>query len=103
MSVLHEAGRLRKLVLKWQGSTESPENMKKLKDVTNYVVDFNMKGLHKVEKDLVFPWMRKELKEKFEDMKVYQAYDIILSQLESDRKIVAKLGTDLVSAVASVL
>ena len=36
-------------------------NIDRLKKASEYVVGFNLKGLHKIEADLFFPWMKEKL------------------------------------------
>jgi hypothetical protein len=66
------------------------------KQGTDYVIGFSLKGLHKIEVDLFFPWMREKLtsvdKEDLSD-----AFATVMDQLESDRQKVEQLGDSIVS------
>jgi hypothetical protein len=97
MSLGREAGRLQKLASRMQASCRV-EELPALRMAADYVVGFNMKGLHKIEKDLFFPWVR----EKFNaigESDVAKAFSVVMDQLESDRKTIELLGTSLVSFV----
>ena len=84
-----------------------------LKQATEYVVGFNLKGLHKIEADLFFPWMRNKLttssmiqaaatttttKTKTTTTDLVNAFGSIMDHLERDRQKVAKLGESIVSS-----
>jgi hypothetical protein len=87
MSLVREADRLRRL------AESSPEDLPALTQAVDYVVDFNMKGLHKIEKDLFFPWVRK----KVQDSTVGGAFLILMDRLESERRAIQELGAAMVS------
>jgi hemerythrin-like domain-containing protein len=80
-------GRLHKLALK-----TNPLNVQKLQDATEYVIDFNLRGLHKIETGLFFPWMRQQLTSRPQDKKVSSAFSAVMEELEMERLQVAQLG-----------
>lgn len=92
MSLVREAGRLKTLAERSSAKDGCPP----IKQAVDYVVGFNMKGLHKIEEDLFFPWMRKKLTA-VDQQDLAQAFGSVMSQLESDRKKVAQLGESIVS------
>lgn len=92
MSLVREAGRLKTLAERSAAKDGCPP----IKQAVDYVVGFNMKGLHKIEADLFFPWMRKKLTA-VDQKDLAQAFGSVMSQLESDRKKVAQLGESIVS------
>jgi len=68
---------------------------------TEYVINFNMKGLHKIEGPLFFPWMRDKLtaastfafaSSVTSPSLLVSAFGSILDQLETEQRMVAKLG-----------
>jgi len=74
----------------------------------NHVIDFNLKGLQRVENDLFFPWLRKKLTEPNDDRTdkliargindaVFGAFQTVLDEIDYDRKQVAELAERLVS------
>jgi hypothetical protein len=92
MSLVREAGRLRKLAER----SSSNDECSPLKQAADYVVGFNLKGLHKIEADLFFPWMRQKLTAiPQKDLAI--AFGSVMDRLESDRKNVARLGVSIVS------
>jgi hypothetical protein len=97
MSLVREAGRLQKLSSRMQASCRV-EELPALRMAADYVVGFNMKGLHKIEKDLFFPWVRGKFNA-IGESDVVKAFSVIMDQLESDRKTIELLGSSLVSFV----
>jgi hypothetical protein len=92
MSLVREAGRLKKLAERSNCNGACDH----LKHASEYVVGFNLKGLHKIEADLFFPWMRKKLTE-IQQKDLASAFGSVMDRLESDRKKVAQLGESIVS------
>lgn len=90
MSLVREAGRLKTLAERSTAKDGCPP----IKQAVDYVVGFNMKGLHKIEADLFFPWMRKKLTA-VDQKDLAQAFGSVMSQLESDRRKVAMLGESI--------
>jgi len=90
MSLVREAGRLKQLARR----SSSDEGCGPIKQASDYVVGFNMKGLHKIEADLFFPWMRNKLTA-VEQKDLARAFGSVMDELESDRKKVAKLGESI--------
>jgi hypothetical protein len=63
----------------------------------HHVIDFNMNGLHRIEEDLFFPWLDHRLcGSKQHDKKLIDAFHKVLTELNSERSQVAKLGKLLV-------
>jgi len=105
MSLAREARRLQKLAEKLQredgaenaaGQTDLLVAAKKAAD---YVVGFNMRGLHKIERELFFPWVREKVWSSHGDDDVIPAaaFDVLMDRLDSDRKYIENLGRSLVS------
>jgi len=65
-----------------------------LEKAAYHVVDFNMKGLHKIENELFFPWLKEKLMNVGEEDS-RRAFSKLLEDLEEDRRYVAKLGIAL--------
>jgi len=69
-----------------------------LSQAADYVVGFNMKGLHRIEADLMFPWMRNKLTNK--DLSIpqdtIQGFATAMTQLETDRETLVLLGRSIV-------
>jgi hypothetical protein len=94
-SLIREVGRLHKLALK-----SNLQNVEKLQQATDYVIDFNLRGLHKIETNLFFPWMRQQLTYLPKEKEVAKAFESIMDELESDRAQVAQLGSFIRQSVA---
>jgi len=87
-SLARDARRLRKLAMK-----TNTKNTESLKHACDYVVGFNMMGLHKIETNLFFPWMREKLTIGFpEKQKLSISFSSAMDGLETDRWAVAQLG-----------
>jgi len=87
-SLARDAGRLQKLASKTE-----PKNAEILKDASDFVLGFNMVGLHKIEATLFFPWMREQLTGSTLDKpELYAGFSSAMDALERDRKEVASLG-----------
>ena len=95
MSLVREAERLLALAKRFQ--RKSVEERQPLVQATDYVIGFNLKGLHKIEADLFFPWMKKKLTDIKEPKQLSKSFEKVMNQLEADRKTVAKLGESIVS------
>jgi len=90
-SLFRDAGRLHKLATK-----TDLVGVETLRDASDFVVGFNLIGLHKIEASLFFPWMR----EKLTSQKDLQgAFSAAMDDLESDRRTVASLGEQISNSV----
>lgn len=111
MSLIRESSRLQKAAQKLIAIRSSSSAILDSKDNDNddwndftkaasYVVNFNMKGLHKIEKTLFFPWVRQrisQLAKAQERPQVATAFGTIMDHLERQRRTVEQLGSELVS------
>jgi hypothetical protein len=95
-SLIREVGRLHRLALK-----TSLDNVGQLQEASDYVVDFNLRGLHKIEADLFFPWMRQQLTSLPKDRDVCKAFASVMTELEKDRVKVSQLGKKIQQNAAS--
>jgi hypothetical protein len=94
MSLVREADRLNKLATKLLEKSSSDEAHSLEKEV-DYVVGFNMKGLHKIERDLFFPWVRKKMELSIKNPEFAKAFSTVMNQLEGDRQTMETLGMSL--------
>lgn len=88
-------------------NTDAPnaETVNQLESAYDFVVNFNMKALHRIEEKTFFPWIRKKflILEKPADSKDHSNEDIqhalktVLLHLDQERDKVRKLGLALVS------
>ncbi len=97
-SLVRESGRLSNLAQRAKSALESDDRITEvLHQAVDYVVGFNMKGLHRIESDLMFPWIRERLTTaKDMDPKVSQEFASVMGQLENARKRLVELGEGLV-------
>jgi hypothetical protein len=89
-SLIREVGRLHALALK----TNLP-NVEHIQKATEYVIGFNLRGLHKIEADLFFPWMRQQLTLLPRDSDLSNAFAAVMTELEEDRLKVSRLGESI--------
>jgi hypothetical protein len=115
LSLVRETKRLQKLAERYQirlssdeedASTSGATTNKKdaphpLKQAADYVVGFNLKGLHRIEADCFFPWMREKISSLTDGNDVSKAFSTAMDQLEENRKSVAKLGKSIVSSIGA--
>ena len=99
-SLVRESGRLCTLAQRAK-SAESDDDSntmaKALHQAADYVVGFNMKGLHRIEADLMFPWMREKLTTIGDAAaEVSREFSHVMGKLESDRKTMVGLGDSIV-------
>jgi hypothetical protein len=99
-SLVRESGRLCRLAQRAKSVEEGDDSdtmVKALQQAADYVVGFNMKGLHRIEADLMFPWMREKLTTiDAVAAAVTREFSSVMSQLESDRKTLVELGDSIV-------
>jgi hypothetical protein len=88
-SLVRDAGRLHRLALKSDVTTAET-----LKDATEYVVGFNLLGLHKIEETLFFPWMREKLTS-VPKKELSSAFSSVMDKIENDRQKVDHLGSSI--------
>mmetsp|Transcript_11499 Transcript_11499/g.27454 ORF Transcript_11499/g.27454 Transcript_11499/m.27454 type:complete len:341 (+) Transcript_11499:390-1412(+) len=92
-SLARDAARLQKLALKTE-----PKNALTLKEACDFVVDFNMMGLHKIEATLFFPWMKEKLTAgTSQNPDLRTAFSSAMDSLENDRVAVASLGNKILT------
>jgi len=100
-SLVRDAGRLHRLALK-----SNVNNAETLKDASDYVIGFNLSGLHKIEVPLFFPWMREKLTtcnskvlpattNQKQELQLSAAFSSAMNALEKDRRTVAQLGDNI--------
>ena len=120
MSLVHEARRLRHIAAtlhdRHQRNPMQDEEMSDttdvlaLRTVADYTVDFNMRGLHRIENEVFFPVLRQRISSSStakilgnDKEVVTAAITTVLNQLDKDRKGVELLGTSLVRRAAQTL
>ncbi len=89
-SLVRETDRLHRLA-----SRTNVDSAAKLKEASDYVVGFNLRGLHKIEAGLFFPWMREKLTSSAPRGELRAAFASVMDQLEDDRRMVEELGDSI--------
>lgn len=87
-----------------QSSSDANTVLQSLKKITEYVIGFNMKGLHKIEKELFFPWLRSHLGKKHSSIKkidIRQSFNVVMDEIEKETKSVSVLGAEILKVVQS--
>jgi hypothetical protein len=100
LSFLREAGRLQKLaqrsvpLLQKESSTNAAGQ--DLYNAVDYVIGFNLQGLHRIERDLFFPWLRHHLSA-VPDATLARALKDMMKELEDQRQRLETMGKSVVS------
>jgi hypothetical protein len=96
MSLVREARRLHQLAHRLQKEPQESDNAAKaLYTVADYCVNFNLRGLHRIEKELFFPWLRTKTSS-IPDHAAAREFGSILDELERHRQRIESLGVSLV-------
>ena len=93
MSLIREASRLAAAL----GVLPAAAAKEEFHTVAAYVVQFNMRGLHRIQDDLFFPWVRAEIQTRSADPAVATAFQQVMTQLEGQQQEMQRLGQQLVS------
>eukprot|EP00977_Amphora_coffeiformis_P019920 scaffold7626_cov159-Amphora_coffeaeformis.AAC.4 len=105
MSLIREASRLASALSSWSSSSSSSSEQQAttakvdFQTVADYVVQFNMRGLHRIQDDLFFPWVRQEIQTRCLDPAVAAAFSAVMTQLERQQTELERLGKQLVSGL----
>mmetsp|Transcript_13211 Transcript_13211/g.20084 ORF Transcript_13211/g.20084 Transcript_13211/m.20084 type:complete len:351 (+) Transcript_13211:35-1087(+) len=105
LSLVRDAGRLQRLALRKistatvTGSDVENGGDSDLDMAAEHVIDFNMKGLHAVEDELFFPWLRSILVDEKSGVvhaaNVRNAFGAVLDSIETERLFVRKLASQV--------
>lgn len=101
-SLVRESGRLCAMAQRARSLMERGDAMSQsLPQAVDYVVGFNMKGLQRIEGDLMFPWMRERLtNEKIMEPNASQEFATIMTRLESARQQLMDLGQSIIQSAS---
>ena len=104
LSLIRDTERLQKYALSMMHTDTSESRSESLKKAVNHVIDFNLKGLKRIEDDVFFPWLRQKLTE--DDaigVETKNAFQSIIDDVDRDRKRVDELASDMRSEVKNLL
>jgi len=93
LSLVRDARRMEMLALhQLSAGAGGEDEIAGIEKAAKHVVDFNMAGLHRIEDELFFPWVRDKLcaGDDHEDLK--EAFREIIDGIDEDRRHVSKLG-----------
>lgn len=90
LSLARESARLQRLA-----STTSA--FEQLQVAVDYCIGFNMKGLHRVERELFFPWVIQKIQSSVTEPEIAEALVACMKELERDRQMTEQLGASIVS------
>lgn len=99
MSLIRETEKLCKVAQFYKKSPLSIDerSIANLKDAVDYVVDFNLKKLTRLENEVLMPFLRQQFDE---HNAVKSSMNTIIDQLETERQILSKLGQQLSSELS---
>jgi hypothetical protein len=70
----------------------------------NHVVDFNLKGLYRIEDDVFLPWLRSKLSSnQIESDDVKKAFQIVIDDVDRDRKRVKQMASKIITEAESAV
>lgn len=98
MSLARESERLQKLAESCSGDSKGQYDA--LAKAVNYVVGFNMKGLHKIERDLFFPWVKNKVNGA-NNPELASAVGAVMDQLELRRQEIEDIGHAMLADFSS--
>ena len=99
LSLIRDSHRLNEYARKIN-KISTKENVESLNTAVRHVVDFNLKGLQRIEDETFFPWLRKKLIA--DDVPVKDAFKQIIDGVDRDRKKVGDLASLLRSEIRSL-
>lgn len=79
----------------------STEDLEDFRTATDYVVNFNMRGLHTYERETWFPWLRHKIPSATaeDDPDLATAFSALMDELEKKQQSIEQLATKLVRTV----
>lgn len=97
LSLIRDTDRLANYVRVVLGNPTT-EKMDSTQRAVNHVVDFNLKGLYRIEDDVFLPWLRTKLlsSDHIESEEVKQAFQTVMDGVDHDRDRVKKMASSLV-------
>lgn len=99
LSLIRDSHRLNKYAKKIN-KTSTKESLESLNTAVKHIVDFNLKGLQRIEDETFFPWLRKKLIS--DDVPVKDAFKRVIDGVDRDRKKVGDLASLLRSEIRSL-
>uniref|UniRef100_A0A6V2CEW3 Uncharacterized protein n=1 Tax=Ditylum brightwellii TaxID=49249 RepID=A0A6V2CEW3_9STRA len=93
LSLVRDTRRLEQLTNHLLRSSSSKDDIgQKIDKASYHVIDFNMKDLDTIERNIFFPWLREKITQYASDDEVSDAFATVLDEIEKDRELLSKLG-----------
>lgn len=102
MALIRESRRFQRLAESLRGSCVSEETLASIHRAADHIVNFNMKGLHKIERDLFYPWVRTRVKLSNQG-EVVSAVEKLMDHLGSEQMAISQLGEWIMVCIVRVL
>ena len=90
MSLIRETGRVATALQK------QPQSPSTFATAVDYVVNFNLRGLNRIQSGVFFPWVRQQVAQRAE-APIATAFNAIMDELEAQAAQAIQLGEALVS------
>ena len=101
LSLIRESNRLSQAAaaMRHRRSSSTSEDLLK---AAEYVVNFNMRGLHRIESELFFPWIVKRPSVQEQSREIIDSLHTVMRDLDTVRENVKKHGAKLVRVLSLV-
>jgi hypothetical protein len=97
LSLIRDSRRLEKYAIGvFQDSTScTRDKLDSLQKAADHVINFNLKGLQRIENDVFFPWLREKLINKDMDSNTKKAFQNVMDGVDRDRKQVEEIALSI--------
>jgi hypothetical protein len=107
LSLIRDSDRLQKfansLIQKGGQQNKSQEKLQSLNQAVDHVIDFNLKGLQRIENDIFFPWLRQKLiNEDAVGADAKKAFRNVIDGVDCDRKRIDEIASKIRSEVKAL-
>ena len=75
------------------------DKLDSLQKAADHVINFNLKGLQRIENDVFFPWLREKLISEEIDSDAKEAFQIVIDGVDRDRKEVAEIASSIMAEI----
>ena len=106
LSLIRDSNRLQKYASSIQKDMHntSQEKLQSLNKAVDHVIDFNLKGLQRIEKDVFFPWLRlKLINEDTVGADAKKAFRVVIDSVDCDRNRIDEIASKIRSEVKALV
>lgn len=75
------------------------DKLDSLQKAADHVINFNLKGLQRIENDVFFPWLRQKLVNDEIDLDAKKAFQAVIDGVDRDRKQVADIASSIMAVI----